>query len=75
MVSESVGPTLVHGQYKHNTYRVDDEEVFIQLFLATLYFLGADILPPNTEGLPLPEEGKCRNLEKEMITVKKTFNI
>lgn len=47
------------------TDRVDDEEVLVQGLGTLRDLLGADVLPPHIERLPLPEQSKRLDLSKQ----------
>ena len=55
------------GSTTLTTYRVHDEQILLQLFLAVGDFAGQDVLTPRCERLPLAEEGKRGDLDESGV--------
>lgn len=61
-----------------NTYRINNEQVFSKRFSTASDFLGAHVLPPHAESLPLPEEsedGDLRELSVVQVLLFPSLNL
>ena len=57
------------------TYWINNKQVLIQCLLAVMDLLCSHISPPNTECLPLSEQGKCGNLKGKWKELKISCNV